>query len=254
MLTQPIVIAAFVAACTFAAAALGIALRTRLPAHHLNPESKDVVKLVMGLIATLVALVLGLLIASANGFYDKQRDELQMLSANIVNLDQILTRYGAEANAVRAALHTAVLAGHDRIWPADAISAAHPVPSNDANIAAFHDGLLNLKPATEAQGHLLAQANGIADSVAAMRLLIFEQIGNSMSWPFLVILVFWVSVLFLGFGLLTDWNGTVAAALTVGSVAVASATFLILEMNQPYSGLMRLSDAPLLQAIAQISR
>ena len=254
MLTQPIVIAAFVMACTFAAAALGVVLRMRLPAHHLNAESKDVVKLVMGLIATLVALVLGLLIASANGFYDKQRDELQMLSANIVNLDQILTRYGPETNAVRAAFRTAVLDGHDRVWPADAISTAHPAPPNDANIAAFRDGMLNLKPATEAQTHLLTQALGIADSIAAMRLLIFEQIGNSMSWPFLVILVFWVSVLFLGFGLLTEWNGTVAAALMVGSLAVASATFLILEMNQPYSGLMHLSDAPLRQAIAQIGR
>jgi hypothetical protein len=248
------VIAAFVVVCTFAAAVLGMALRARLPDHHLNAESKDVVKLVMGLIATLVALVLGLLIASANGFYDKQRDELQTLSANIVNLDQILTRYGPEANAVRAALRTAVVVGHDRVWPADAISTAQPAPRNDANIAAFHDGMANLKPATEAQGHLLAQAIGIADGISAMRLLIFAQIGNSLSWPFLVILVFWVSILFLGFGLLTERNGTVAAALLVGSVAVASATFLILEMNQPYSGLMRLSDAPFRQAIAQISR
>ena len=254
MFTQPIVIAAFVAACTFAAAALGMALRVRLPSHHLNAESKDVVKLVMGLIATLVALVLGLLIASANGFYDKQRDELQTLSANIINLDQILTRYGPEANAVRAAFRMAVVVGHDRVWPADAISTAHPAPPNDANIAAFHDGMLNLKPTTEAQSHLLTQALGIADSISAMRLLIFTQIGNSMSWAFLIILVFWVSVLFLGFGLLTEWNGTVTASLMVGSVAVASATFLILEMNQPYSGLMRLSDAPFLQAIAQISR
>lgn len=254
MFTQPIVIAALVAACTFGAAALGVVLRMRLPAHHLNAESKDVVKLVMGLIATLVALVLGLLIASANGFYDKQRDELQTLSANVVNLDQILTRYGPEANAVRAAFRTTVVVGHDRVWPADAISTARPVPKNDANIAAFRDGMLKLKPSTEAQSHLLNQALEIADSISAMRLLIFAQVGNSLSWPFLVILVFWVSILFLGFGLLTEWNGTVAAALMVGSVAVASATFLILEMNQPYSGLMRLSDMPLRLAIAQISR
>jgi hypothetical protein len=248
------VIAAFVAACTFAAAVLGMALRMRLPAHHLNAEAKDVVKLVMGLIATLVALVLGLLIASANGFYDKQRDELQTLSANIVNLDQILTRYGPEANAARAALRSAVMVSHDRVWPADALSAAHLAPSNDANLAAFHDGMQNLNPATEAQGHLLSQAIGITDNISAMRLLIFTQVGSSMSWAFLIILVFWASVLFLGFGLLTDWNGTVTASLMIGSVAIASATFLILEMNQPYSGLMRLSDAPFRQAIEQISR
>ena len=254
MFTQPIVIAGFVALFTFAAAALGMALRVRLPDHHLQADSKDVVKLVMGLIATLVALVLGLLIASANSFYDQQRDELQTLSANIVNLDQLLSRYGPETAGVRAALRTAVVVGHNRVWPEDGIAITDALPQNETNIAAFRDGLLKLKPANVGQDHLLSQAIGIAEHLTAVRLLIFAQIGNSISWPFLVILVFWTSVLFLGFGLLTESNATVTTTLVVGSVAIASATFLILELNQPYSGLMHLSDAPLRQAIAAIGR
>ena len=254
MHVQPIVVAAGVVACTFGAALLGMAVRRCLPDHHLLADSKDVVKLVVGLIATLVALVLGLLIASANGFYDTQRNELQTLSANIVNLDQMLFRYGPESRPTRTALRQSVVASHDRVWAAAGTPDVHPGAEGDASLTGFRDRLQALVPATDLQRHLLAQASGIADSIFAMRLLIFAQIGNSLAWPFLFILVFWVSFLFLGFGLLTEWNGTVAMALMVGSVAVASAIFLILEMNQPYTGLLRLSDAPLRQAIEQIGR
>jgi len=252
--TQPIAIAAYVVACTFAAALLGMVLRRCLPDGHLLADSKDVVKLVVGLIATLVALVLGLLIASANSFYDTQRDELQTLSATIVNVDDVLSRYGPEASAARTVFHEVVLLGHDRVWPTERMSTGRPVAKNAPTSGLFRDQLLALSPTTDAQRHLLSQATGLADNLFAMRLLISAQIGSSLSWPFLVILVFWVSILFLGFGLLTEWNGTVATALMVGCVAVASATFLILELNQPYSGLLRISDAPLRQAIEQISR
>jgi len=254
MFLQPIVIAAYVVVCTFGSAMLGLVLRVYLPDHHLRNDPKDVVKLIMGLIATLVALVLGLLIASANGYYNTQRDELQSLSANIVNLDQTLARYGPEANATRAAFHEVVVAGHDRIWQTKGTISVRPPPQQESALSVFRDGLLSLTPATDAQRHLLTQATGIADNLLATRLLMSVQIGNSVSWPFLIILVFWVSVLFLGFGLLSEWNGTLLAALLVGSAAVGSATFLILELNQPYTGLLRLSDAPLQQAIAQFTR
>jgi hypothetical protein len=254
MFLQPVAIAGYVTACTFGAAVLGMVLRRGLPDEHLREDSKDVVKLVMGLIATLVALVLGLLIASANGFYTNQQNELQTLSANIVNLDQVLVRYGPETAAARVTLRDVVVAGHDRIWPADGSTATPQVPPSGSTFDVVRDRLLSLAAATDAQRHLVSQAIGIADNISAMRLLIFAQVGNSLSWPFVIILVFWVSVLFLGFGLLGEWNGTVAASLMVGSIAVASATFLILELNQPYSGLLHLSDAPLRQAITMIGR
>jgi hypothetical protein len=254
MFLQPIAIAAYFVVCTFGAAVLGMVLRFYLPDHHLRDDSKDVVKLVMGLIATLVALVLGLLIASANSYYNTQRDELQTLSANIVNLDQALARYGPEADATRAAFHEVVVASHDRMWRTKSTFSGQPAPQQESALSVFRNGLLSLTPATDVQRHLLAQATGLSDNLLAMRLLMSVQIGNSMSWPFLFILVFWVSVLFLGFGLLSERNGTLVAALLVGSVAVGSATFLILELNQPYTGLLALSDAPLQQAIAQFAR
>jgi hypothetical protein len=251
---QPITIAAGVVACTLVAAVLGSLLRTCLPDHHLRDDSKDVVKLVMGLIATLVALVLGLLIASANSFYDAQQNQLQAASLKIVDLDKALARYGRESEATRAALRASLLAAHDRIWPPDGAAARIQAPQNDPPIDLFQAQMAKLTPTTEAQHQLLARAVQIADEVGSMRLLVFEQVGNSLNWPFMVILVFWVSVLFLGFGLLADRNGTVAVTLLVGALAIASAAFLILEMNQPYGGLLHLSDRPMRQAIAQISR
>ncbi len=252
---QPITIAACVVGCTFGAALLGMFLRYCVPDHHRHDESKDVVKLVLGLIATLAAIVLGLLISSANGFYDTQRDEMQTLSVKVVQLDHALSKYGPEADGARAALRAAVVSAHDRIWPADGTSGSlEPTQAKNPPITAFETQMQNLKPATEEQRLSWGTANQIAGEIAAMRMMISAQIGNSLSWPFLFILTFWVSVLFLGFGLLAEWNGTVAATLLVGSIAVASATFLILELNQPYSGMMRLADTPLRLAIEQISR
>ena len=67
-------------------------------------------------------------------------------------------------------------------------------------------------------------------------------------------LVFWVSVLFLGFGLFARFNATVTVALLVGALSVAGAIFLILELSEPYHGLMRISDEPLRNAMAQIDQ
>jgi amino acid transporter len=97
-LLAPLAVSLMIFVCTFAAAVFGIILRKKLPEDRLNENSKGVIKLVMGLIATIAALVLGLLIASANSSYETQRGELQQVSATIVELDGILAQYGPEAN------------------------------------------------------------------------------------------------------------------------------------------------------------
>jgi hypothetical protein len=93
-----------------------------------------------------------------------------------------------------------------------------------------------------------------SESIAQSRLLMFEQLDGSISWPFLTVLVFWICVLFLGSGLFTRYNTTVTVALLVGALSVAGAIFLILELSEPYRGLMRLSDEPLRNAMTQIDR
>ena len=92
----------------------------------------------------------------------------------------------------------------------------------------------------------------IATDIYHTRLLMFVQQGSAVSLPFLIVLVSWLVLLFIGFGLLTPFNGTVVTVLLVGALSVAGALFLILEMNHPYSGLMGISSAPLLDALAQM--
>jgi hypothetical protein len=91
-------------ACVFGGALLGFLLRAALPEHHRNADSRDIVKLAMGLVGTMAALVLGLLVASAKSSFDDQSAELTGLSANVVVLDRVLAHYGPETKDARELL------------------------------------------------------------------------------------------------------------------------------------------------------
>jgi hypothetical protein len=239
--------------CSFGAALAGLWLRRRLPAHHLSGESKEVVKLVVGLIATMSALVLGLLIASAKNFYDTQNTELQVLSANLVELDRVLTRYGPEAVDVRAELHRSIAAALAQIWSKDESLLFRPARTRlPEKVGRVSDMVDALQPPTDAQRALLARASQLTSSAAQTRLLMLEQAENPIAWPFLTTLVCWGTFLFFGFGLLTQRNWTVVTALGVGALSFASAAFLILELSGPLYGVMQISPHPLQAALGQM--
>jgi hypothetical protein len=241
--------------CSYGAAIVGLTLHSRVPERHLDSDSKDVVKLVLGLIATLSALVLGLLIASAQSSYSTQSGNVQKLAVSVAVLDRVLELYGPEANDTRELLGQAVAAAHDQIWTADRVEAVNIDPSKtryEAN--RFASALEGLAPKSDAQRHLQAQALQLSQTIGETRSLMFGQAGSSVSWPFLVVVIFWVSVLFLGFGLFARFHATVAIALMIGSASVAAAIFLILELSRPYTGLIQLSDEPLRKVLVQIGR
>ncbi|MGH6811733.1 MAG: DUF4239 domain-containing protein [Methylocella sp.] len=239
--------------CTFAAAVFGMVLRKKLPDDHLNEDSKDVIKLVMGLIATMAALVLGLLIASANSSYETQSGELQQVSAAIVELDGILARYGPEASVPRHRLRVAVSAAVDKIWSKEGLRLGQLAPAAiHAEAVGFYDSIAKLSPNTEAQRFMQKRALEIGAVIRRTRALMLEQSNSSIPWPFLDVLVFWIAMLFVGFGLFARVNATVIVALLIGALSVSSAIFLILELNHPYLGLMRTSGTPLRNALAQI--
>ena len=250
---RAIVIAVIVFVGTFGAAIGGLWLRPRIPAHHLQDESKDTVKLVVGLIATMSAIVLGLLIASAKTYYDTQNAELQMLSVNLVELDRVLARYGPEAADARTALHRDLAANINRLWPKDAGPLFRPRPPRQPyKFGPVYDDVENLQPKTAAQQRLQARAAELTGNAAQARLLMLEQAANPIAWPFLTTLVCWGAFLFFGFGLLTRRNATVVAALLVGALSLASAAFLILELSGPIYGMFRLSPEPLLADPAEM--
>ena len=252
---NPIVIALVVFGCAFGGALAGCVLHAQLPEHHRQSSSQDIVKLVMGLIATIAALVLSLLIASAHSSYDTQESEVQLLGVRIVELDRVLAHYGPDTTRSRSLLRQIVAAQLDLIWPNDGSATVNlrAPPMRDAG-EELYDELANLSPRTDAQRFGKGRALQLLTEMRETRRLIYEQAGGSLSWPFFVILVFWLVVLFVGFGILTRYNATVLAALLVGAISVAGAIFLILEMNRPFSGVMQISSAPIRHALAEISR
>jgi hypothetical protein len=241
-------------ACAFGAALLGIFLRQKLPPEHLEEDSKDVVKLVMGLVATMAALVLGLLISTANTSFNQQESEIQQLGVRLSQLDRILVQFGPEGAQARAMLRTLVAADLERTWPTDARKAAVYAPVHVRALAEqLYERIATLSPTSDLERLDQTRALGLLSSIGETRRLMSEQSQGSLSWHVLFVLVCWLVLLFFGFGLFARFNATVVAALLAGALSVATACLLILDMNQPYSGWVQISSAPLREALAQMS-
>jgi hypothetical protein len=247
-------IAAIVFAAIFGSALLGTSIRPLLREHHTSNESRDVVKTGMGLVATMAALVLGLLVASAKSSYDTQRDGLAELAANLTLLDTILEQYGASAREPREILRGTVATAIERLWPADA---SHVATLGTAELGAggrsFHASILALSPANDMQRALQSQAMQIATSLAHTRLLLVaESDSTAVSGIFLAVLSFWLAVLFGSFGLFAPRNALTLTALLISALSVSGAIFLILELAHPFNGVIQLSSTPLRNALAHL--
>lgn len=241
-------------ACVFGGALFGMFLRRFLPEHHLDAESKSVVQLGMALVATMCALLLGLLIASAKGSYDAQSGEVTKMSADVIQLDRILARYGPETKEARGVLRSAVVSV-DRNWSkAASRSAMLDAPETRTAGANFYEQIAALAPRNDFQRSLQGQALQIALELGQTRSLLLQQAGSSIPTTFLVVLVFWLAVIFVSFGLFAPYNATVIATLFVCALSVSGAIFLILELDNPFGGLLQISDAPLRTALALIGR
>ena len=250
---SPITISLFVFACVFGAALLGIFIHSLLPDHHMASDTKDVVRLGMGLVATMVALVLGLLIASSKGFYDSQNTGVTQMAANVVLLDRILAHYGPEANAARTLLRNSVAHQVETSWPQDGSGKTRYQLSEDRSEDLL-DAIHELSPVTDSQKTLKSQALAVAIQIGQTRLLMIEQRTASVPTALLAMLIFWLGLLFASFGLFARPNITLVVSLLLAAVAVSGAIFLIVEMYRPYGGLIRVSDAPLRAAIAQLGK
>jgi hypothetical protein len=252
---NPLLISCIVFACVFAGALLGLFLQGPLPDHHLSDATKDVVKLGTGLIATLAALVLGLLIASAKSAYDTQNGEIKQMSASILLLDRALAHYGPETKEARDLLRRTVAGAVERIWPENSSRPGNLAPTERrAEAESFFDKIQELRPQNDIQRSLQAQALQIGTDLGKTRFLLFEQRGGSFATPFLVVLVFWLTVIFATFGLFAPRNATVIAVWFVCALSVSGAIFLILELDTPFEGLLQISSDPMRDALVRIGQ
>jgi hypothetical protein len=232
---------------------LGRALRRLLPEDHLTADSRDTIKLAMGLVATMTALVLRLLVSSAKGAYDTKRSEVIQMAAKVAFLDRLFSLYGPEAAEARAGFREAVEEAVRQMWPDEASVPAHLAPDTQAGNVVYV-AVQNLSPHDDTQRKLKEQAITLASELGQLRSLLAAQSVASISKPMLIILVSWLVVIFLGFSVLAPPNPTVILALMISALAVAGAIFLILELDQPFAGLIRISSEPMLNALHELAK
>jgi hypothetical protein len=237
----------------FGGALLGMFLRGFMPENHLSDDSKDSVKLGMGLVATMCALVLGLLIASAKTYYDTQNAELTEMSAKVVLLDRMLAHYGPETNDCRAFLRSVVERSIDRLWQPGGAPGSHLDPAAVSS-EALSEKTLALLPKDDRQHFIQSQAVTLELSLAQTRWLMFEQSSTQVPKPLVVVLVFWLTIIFVGWGIFAPRNATVVGTWFVSALSVSGAIFLILEMYTPYAGLILVSSDPLRAALAHLGQ
>lgn len=251
---KPTVVGMLVFAFTLAAALLGNWLRTILPDHHLSDESRDTVKLGIGLIATMTALVLGLVTASAKSSFDAVDTALKHSAMDILTLDRLLARYGPETKEIRVALQHVVASRIETIWPQNSSRPADIEPLRAASeVEGLADAIRGLDARDDFHRSLQARALDLAETLLQMRWLVVARGGTSVAPPFLVVLLFWLTITFASFGLFAPRNATVLAVLFVCALSVGSAAFLILEMDGPFDGMIKVSADPLRYAVGHLN-
>jgi hypothetical protein len=249
-------ISCIIFACIFGGTLLGMMLRAILPEEHLSAESKDIIKLGMGLIGTMTALVLGLLVASAKSSFDTQRTGLAQLAGNVIFLDRALAHYGTEAKDVREMLRASVADMLQRTWPEENAPSGQTEAKSgtEGRYEELYDKIQEIAPQTDSQRAFQAQAMKTALDMGQARWVLFAQKGRSIPTPFLVVMVAWVTLLLGSFSLFAPRNATVVITLLICALAISSAVFLILELDQPFNGMIQISSAPLRHALAQLGR
>ena len=231
---------------------LGARLRRLVPAEHLSADSKDAVKLALGLVATMTAILLGLLVSSAKSSFDTARNEVMQMAAKIALLDRVMMLYGPQTADARHALRDSVAEGVRRTWPADGRRPAQLEPNEEMGDAVYV-AISRLAPQDEAQRALKTEATTLMVQLAELRTLVRAQAVSSVSKPLLIALVIWLVVIFLGFSLLAPANATNTLALLAGAFSVACAVFIILDLDHPFAGVVRIPSEPMIRTLNHLS-
>jgi hypothetical protein len=248
-----LVISLIVFVIVIGAAVVGAFLNRVLPEHHFSKESKEIINLGIGVIVTLTALVLGLLVASAKDSFDTKSREMRQGSLKILLLDHHLRQYGAETKEARALLRRWADDSAAAVWGAESRPGMSPTAS--AEWVAFIDKLHALAPTDDAQRALQRKMLELGDDLAQTRWLLNEQQSDSsIQTPFLLVVVLWLAIIFMSFGLLAPRNGTVIAVIVLSALSLSTAIFLILELDRPFDGAIRISDTPYRTVVKELGR
>lgn len=251
---NPIAMSLLVAVCIFVGGMAGLYLHRIVPRDHLTKDTQDVIRLGVGMLSVLASLVLGLLIATAKTSYDATDHAIRDYAAELALLNETLRDYGGAASVPRDVLRNYTERLLSDGWPTAGTTAAG-FQDDETGLLLEHvrEAIRALKPVDSGQKALQQQATDINLNLLRQRWLLIEQQGPSVQRVVMLILVSWVTVIFVSFGMNAPRNGTVVVAFVVCSLAIGGAIFLILEMDRPLDGVMQISSWPMRNALAQMN-
>jgi hypothetical protein len=251
---KSILVSVTVFVAVFGGALAGMGLRRVLPQNDLGADAKEVIRLAVGLLVTMTALVLGMLVSSANASYQDRKNELAEMASDFVVVDRLLASYGPETTAMRADLRALAQSSLERIWPSKGSQESQLRPRDD-NGHVFYDELQVLVPKGDLQ---VAAKTGAITAAIGLRhtywLMFLGSEQSSLSFPLLLVVVTWLTAIFISFGLFAPHNHTVFATLIVCAMAVSAAIFIIMALYSPFSGVMKISPLPIRDALTRMGR
>ena len=201
-------------------------------------------------VATISALVLGLLLSNANNSFNAVQGQVTSLSAEILRLDQLLRRYGADTKLAREKLQEYAERKRDDLFPNNPADVDLGDQSTYELLQEVEDLMLAVKPANARDQWWLAQAMTLASKIGDTRFLLAQKTGQGTPRAALLLLVFWLTLLFASFTLFAPSNVTSTATLTLCALAIAGAIGMILELERGFGGLVQVSPQSMNHAVA----
>jgi hypothetical protein len=233
--------------------AIGLMMRYWLPEEHITGDSKEVIRLATALIGTMAAVVLALLFASTRNSFQDTDNNVGRMTTSVIQLDHTLQDYGPEGRPLREALRRDVVSIVASIWKDDAtVQRLAPPDAQSAQVTVL-TMLRQMTPANPLQGALQARALSVSGDLEQMRLSLIAQPTDSLSKPFVTVLVLWLCFIFLSFSMSAKANTTLVVVLVICAFAASSAIYLILELQQPFDGLLQIPNVALRNALGPLS-
>jgi hypothetical protein len=249
---SPIAVAVIAFVLIVISTLMGAFVRAKMPEHHLTGDSKEVIRLATALVATLTGLVLALMFAATRTSFEHTSAGISRLAVSFTELDEVLEDYGPAAAAIRKQLRADIQPLMDSIWQDDAVAAGRPPASRRSHATSAAAMIRELQPANAAQASLQARALQIVQDISQTRLALLAQPPDSVSTPFVVVVVLWLMFIFTTFAMSSKPNATLTVVLCICILSASGALYLILELGLPFGGLMQVSNVSLRGALNPI--
>lgn len=246
---------------------VGVAVQRWLPDRHRTRDTVESIRLVITILVTFAALVLGLLVSSAKAEFDLHTNELRRFGIDLIELDARLREYGPEAGPMRVLLRRYTAAAIADTWPGEALpGGSYPVHLNPVLRGSIESGELSrmltrleemvqgIEPASPLQGRIAARLRDRMLATTEQRWVLVEGAHPTISWPFLALLMLWLVVIFMIFGLSSPRNGLIYVVILLSAVSVSSSLYLILDLDSPLSGPLRVSSQPMRDALQHMDQ